>query len=105
MRPTKMKVLLICLLAAFLYCVAQTRAQSSQAGTQEQSTQVSDNGSKSKQGSGTEGEKRFEAHCGRCHTPPVDLSPREARGVLMQMRVRAMISAEDERLILKYIAP
>jgi mono/diheme cytochrome c family protein len=52
-----------------------------------------------------EGEKRFRANCGRCHHPPDDLSPREARAVLRQMRVRAMLTAEDERLILKFLAP
>jgi len=54
---------------------------------------------------GAEGEKRFETHCGRCHVPPEDLSPREAKAVLRQMRVRANLTAEDERLILKYLAP
>jgi len=52
-----------------------------------------------------EGEKRFRTNCGRCHHPPQDLSPREVRTVLQQMRIRAMLSAEDERLILKYLAP
>jgi len=52
-----------------------------------------------------EGEKRFETHCGRCHVPPEDLSPREAKAVVRQMRVRANLSAEDQRLILKYLAP
>jgi cytochrome c5 len=52
-----------------------------------------------------EGEKRFAIHCGRCHTPPENLSPREVRAVIRQMRVRANLSAEDERLILKYLAP
>lgn len=52
-----------------------------------------------------EGEKRFHEHCGRCHNPPEDLSPREAKAVIRKMRVRAMLSAEDERLILQYIAP
>jgi cytochrome c5 len=52
-----------------------------------------------------EGEKRFETHCGRCHVTPEDLSPREAKAVLRQMRVRANLSAEDQRLILKYLAP
>jgi hypothetical protein len=33
------------------------------------------------------------------------LSPREARAVVRQMRVRAMLSSEDERLILKFLAP
>jgi cytochrome c5 len=52
-----------------------------------------------------EGEKRFQIHCGRCHVPPESLSPREVRAVLRQMRVRANLTAEDERLILKYLAP
>jgi hypothetical protein len=52
-----------------------------------------------------EGEKRFRANCGRCHHPPEELSPRKARVVLLQMRVRAMLSAEDERVILKFLAP
>ena len=52
-----------------------------------------------------EGERRFVTNCGRCHQPPSELSPREAKAVLRQMRVRAMLSSEDERLILKYLAP
>jgi cytochrome c5 len=61
--------------------------------------------SKSASSESAEGEKRFETHCGRCHNPPEDLSPREAKAVVRQMRVRAHLSAEDERLILKYLAP
>ena len=56
-------------------------------------------------GSNSEGEKRFRANCGRCHNPPEVLSPREARAVIRHMRVRAMLSAEDEKLILEYLAP
>ena len=52
-----------------------------------------------------EGEKRFQENCGRCHHPPESISPREAKAVLRQMRVRAMLTAEDERLILKYLSP
>lgn len=52
-----------------------------------------------------EGERRFLANCGRCHNPPDSLSPREVKAVMQHMRVRAMLSAEDERLILKYLAP
>jgi len=52
-----------------------------------------------------DGERRFRANCGRCHNPPESLSPREVKAVLQHMRVRAMLSAEDERLILKYLAP
>jgi cytochrome c5 len=52
-----------------------------------------------------EGERRFQENCGRCHNPPDSISPREVKAVLQHMRVRAMLSAEDERLILKYLAP
>ena len=51
------------------------------------------------------GEQRFQANCGRCHQAPESISPREAKAVLQHMRVRAMLSADDERLILKYLAP
>jgi hypothetical protein len=56
-------------------------------------------------GSNNDGEKAFRTNCGRCHNPPEDLSPREARAVVRQMRVRAMLSAEDEKRILQYLAP
>ena len=52
-----------------------------------------------------QGEQRFRQNCGRCHNPPDSLSPREVKAVLQHMRVRAMLTAEDERLILKYLAP
>jgi cytochrome c5 len=54
---------------------------------------------------GEKGEKLFQTQCGRCHALPEDLSPREARAVIRQMRVRANLTAADERLILKYLAP
>jgi cytochrome c553 len=55
--------------------------------------------------SASEGEKRFRTNCGRCHNAPEEISRREARAVVRQMRVRAMLSAEDEKLILQYLAP
>ena len=103
MKIMKFQFLLVFLIAGFLYCEVRAGAQSPQ--TTGQSTKARSQDSQSKQGTASEGEKRFEAHCGRCHTPPEDLSPREARAVVRQMRVRALISAEDEREILKYIAP
>ena len=51
------------------------------------------------------GEELFQIHCGRCHNPPEDLSSREARAVVRQMRVRAMLSDADERSLLKFLAP
>jgi mono/diheme cytochrome c family protein len=70
-----------------------------------QQTNPATKSSTAKPDEAVEGEKRFRTNCGRCHHPPEDLSPREARAVLRQMRVRAMLSAEDERLILKFLAP
>jgi cytochrome c5 len=52
-----------------------------------------------------EGERRFEQNCGRCHNPPDALSPREVKAVVQHMRVRAMLTPDDEKFILKYLAP
>ena len=51
------------------------------------------------------GEKKFRQNCSRCHSAPDELSPRIAGTVLMHMRVRASLSAADERDILRYLAP
>jgi len=51
------------------------------------------------------GERRFEENCARCHHAPESISPREVKAVVRHMRVRANLTAEDERLILKYLAP
>jgi cytochrome c5 len=51
------------------------------------------------------GERAFQANCGRCHNPPEQLSPRITGTVLRHMRVRAVLSPQDERDILKYLAP
>lgn len=53
----------------------------------------------------SEGERKFQINCGRCHNPPEQLSPRIAGTVLRHMRVRAMLSPEDAREILEYLAP
>jgi mono/diheme cytochrome c family protein len=52
-----------------------------------------------------EGERRFEINCGRCHRPPDGISPRISKTILQHMRVKAMLTQEDEYYILKYIAP
>jgi cytochrome c5 len=52
-----------------------------------------------------QGEKLFRTNCGRCHNPPESLSPREVRAVVRHMRVRATLTDEDEKLILKFLAP
>jgi mono/diheme cytochrome c family protein len=51
------------------------------------------------------GERAFRANCSRCHNPPEQLSPRITGTVLRHMRVRALLSPQDERDILKYLTP
>lgn len=82
-------------LAIFAACVGQAKPPNNQNAPQTQPAKSAS----------SEGEKRFRANCGRCHNPPEEISPREARAVVRQMRVRAMLSAEDEKLILAYLAP
>jgi mono/diheme cytochrome c family protein len=50
-----------------------------------------------------EGEKRFRTNCGRCHMAPHKFSPRTMATAVRHMRVRAMITDEDMRLILRYL--
>ncbi|HYL61936.1 MAG TPA: hypothetical protein VE077_04875 [Candidatus Methylomirabilis sp.] len=50
-----------------------------------------------------EGEARFHANCGRCHVAPPRFPPRAMATVLRHMRVRALITDEDRRLILRYM--
>jgi mono/diheme cytochrome c family protein len=51
------------------------------------------------------GERKFNANCSRCHTAPQTLSPSLTGTVVRHMRVRAILSAQDEKDILKYLAP
>ena len=50
-----------------------------------------------------EGEKRFRTNCGRCHQPPHKFPPRVMATAIRHMRVRALITDEDMRLILRYM--
>ena len=52
-----------------------------------------------------EGERVFNSHCARCHTPPMSLPPRITGTVIMHMRERARLSRRDEQLLLRYLAP
>ena len=50
-----------------------------------------------------EGEKRYHANCGRCHAAPHKFPPRMMATIVRHMRVRAMITDEDMRLVLYYM--
>jgi hypothetical protein len=50
-----------------------------------------------------EGEKRFRSNCGRCHAAPPKFPSRMMATIVRHMRVRAMITDQDMRLILRYM--
>jgi cytochrome c5 len=50
-----------------------------------------------------EGEKRFRSNCGRCHLAPPKFAPRMMATIVRHMRVRANITDEDMRLVLRYM--
>ncbi len=50
-----------------------------------------------------EGEKRFRSNCGRCHTAPPKFPSRTMATIVRHMRVRANITDDDMRLILRYM--
>lgn len=54
---------------------------------------------------GERGERVYQANCSRCHYPPDQLNPRITGTVIRHMRVRANLSAQDERDILKFFNP
>lgn len=51
------------------------------------------------------GQRKFDANCSRCHSAPEQLSPSLTGTVVRHMRVRASLSAQDEKDILKFLAP
>jgi mono/diheme cytochrome c family protein len=52
-----------------------------------------------------EGEKKFKQNCSRCHEAPQGFSPRISGTILRHMRVRASLSQQDERDILRFLNP
>jgi len=51
-----------------------------------------------------QGEQRFHANCARCHAAPPKFAPRMAGTIVRHMRVRANLTEEDARLILRYLS-
>lgn len=52
-----------------------------------------------------EGERVFTQHCSRCHNAPDSLSPRISGTIVRHMRVRANLTAEEERAVLHFFNP
>jgi cytochrome c5 len=53
----------------------------------------------------SEGERAFRQNCSRCHQAPQNFPPEISSTIVRHMRVRASLSREDERAILKYLNP
>lgn len=51
------------------------------------------------------GQRAFDANCSRCHNAPETLNPRITGTIVRHMRVRANLSAQDEKDILHFLNP
>jgi cytochrome c5 len=90
---------LLALLLTILGANAQTTESSQTASKKTASAQTT------VQNSPDPGEQKFQANCSRCHNAPQQLSPRIVGTVTRHMRVRASLSEQDERDILRFLAP
>jgi cytochrome c5 len=63
----------------------------------------SDNQAAQKENMHLEGERRFRSNCARCHAAPPKFPPRMMATIVRHMRVRAAITDQDMRLILRYM--
>ena len=53
----------------------------------------------------TQGERAFRQNCSRCHSAPESFPPQISGTIVRHMRVRANLSPDDERAILKFLNP
>ena len=98
------------LLAAFLVASALSLSLVANAGSGGKDTvkdspapAVSSEQSAQNENTHFEGEKRFHSNCGRCHAAPPKFPPRMMSTIVRHMRVRATITDQDMRLILRYM--
>ena len=62
-----------------------------------------DNQAAQKENMHLEGERRFRSNCARCHAAPPKFPPRMMATIVRHMRVRATLTDQDMRLILRYM--
>jgi cytochrome c5 len=53
----------------------------------------------------SDGDRAFRQNCSRCHQAPESFPPQISGTIVRHMRVRASLSREDERAILKFLNP
>ena len=99
MNRIKLLSFILCAFAALVPMLAQTASSPSQSKGGNRSSVASGNGD------ATRGERVFQQNCSRCHNAPQGFSPRISGTVLRHMRVRASLSAADERDLLRFMNP
>ena len=99
MKRSLLCVFVLLLLSGISFTTATLKAESSPTAPRQ------DPASQSHTMTQPSGEEVFKVNCARCHMPPMSLSPRTTGTVVMHMRVRARLSRQDEKLLLKYLAP
>ena len=53
----------------------------------------------------TRGERVFKQNCSRCHEAPQGFPPQVSNTILRHMRVRASLSAADEKALMQFMNP
>lgn len=51
------------------------------------------------------GQQVFDRNCSRCHNAPQSIPPQISATVIRHMRVRASLSAADEKALLRFMNP
>ena len=98
----KLKLALCALFCAFVLlniAVAKTVSRKDDTNAPAASSHTSENDKAMR----LEGEKRFHSNCSRCHAAPPKFPPRMMGTIVRHMRVRAMLTDDDMRLILRYM--
>lgn len=97
------KLLASCIFATALLVLApQTRILAAAAPSAPQSNKQDKNGRPQPV---RDGDTVFRQNCARCHNAPDAFSPRITTAVVRHMRVRANLSEEDARALLKFFNP
>lgn len=86
-------------LAALIPALAQTTSAQAKAKKQKVSQEQSSSVQIAR------GETLFEENCARCHNAPRAFPPQISATIVRHMRVRASLSASDEKALLRFMNP
>jgi cytochrome c5 len=99
----KMKILTPISFCALLLFAGHALSQAPKKGASPVDTQVKVNAANNP--TQRDGQQVFDQNCSRCHNAPEGFSPRISGTVVRHMRVRAGLSAEDEKALLRFLNP